>query len=112
MIENHTKEETVLIKQRESCHPVTASSRSTTGSVKIRRSATDKRPSVGDKSRGTHKEDKDISNTKPLINISVIKDEKNEVDKQFKDKVEAGNTQRFVMKLSTTGSLSLIRILH
>ncbi|XP_015366650.1 PREDICTED: scaffold attachment factor B2-like isoform X2 [Diuraphis noxia] len=92
-IENHTIEETLSIKQRESCHPVTASSRSTTGSVKSRRSTTEKRPSVGDKSRSTRKEDKDISNAKPLINVSVFKDEKNEVEKQFKDKVEADNKQ-------------------
>ncbi|KAL5235624.1 hypothetical protein ACI65C_003034 [Semiaphis heraclei] len=93
VIENHTKEESLSIKQHESCHPVTASSRSTTGLIKSRRNVTEKRPSVGDKSRGTRKEDKDISNAKPLISVSVSKDEKNEVEKQFKDKVEAGNKQ-------------------
>ncbi|KAL4090456.1 hypothetical protein QTP88_025288 [Uroleucon formosanum] len=91
--ENHTKEET-LIKQRESHHPVTASSsRATTGLVKSRRSATEKRSSVGDKPRSTHKEDKDISIAKPIISVSVPKDEKKEEDKQVKDKVEAGNKQ-------------------
>ncbi|XP_016664093.1 scaffold attachment factor B2 isoform X2 [Acyrthosiphon pisum] len=91
--ENHTKEET-LIKQRESRHPVTASSsRATTGLVKSRRSATEKRSSVGDKPRSTHKEDKDISIAKPIISVSVPKDEKKEEDKQVKDKVEAGNKQ-------------------
>ncbi|XP_008179585.1 scaffold attachment factor B1 isoform X1 [Acyrthosiphon pisum] len=93
VIENHTKEVTSTIKQRESCHLVTASSRSTTGLVKSRRSATEKRLSVGDKPRSTRKEDKDTSNAKPIINVSVPKDEKKEVEKQVKDKVEAGNKQ-------------------
>jgi len=101
--ENHTKEET-LIKQRESPrHPVTASSsRATTGLVKSRRSATEKRSCVGDKPRSTHKEDKDISNAKPIISVSVPKDEKKEEDKQVKDKVEAGNKQRFVLNTVST----------
>jgi len=105
--ENHTKEET-LIKQRESRHPVTASSsRATTGLVKSRRSATEKRSSVGDKPRSTRKEDKDISNAKPITNVSVPKDEKKEAEKQVKNKVEAGNKQRFVLNtVSTTDSLS------
>ncbi|KAL5235617.1 hypothetical protein ACI65C_003027 [Semiaphis heraclei] len=93
VIENHTKEET-LIKQHESRHPVTASSsRATTGLVKSRRSATEKRSSVGDKPRSTHKEEKDIINAKPIISVSVPKDEKKEEEKQVKDKVEAGNKQ-------------------
>jgi len=105
VIENHTKEETSLIKQRESCHTVSASSRSTTGLVKSRRSATEKRSSVGNKPRSTHK-DKDISNAN---SISVPK-EKNEVEKQIKNKLEAGNKQRFVLNMvSTTDSLSLHR---
>lgn len=111
MIENHSKEETLSIKQRESCHPVTASSRSTTGLIKSRHSATEKRPSIGDKSRSTRKEDKDIINAKPLINVSVSKDEKNEVEKQFKDKVEASNKQRFVLKLSKLVHYPFIGIL-
>lgn len=106
MIENHNKEETALIKQRESCHPITASSRSTTGLVKSRRSATEKRSSVGDKPRSNRKED--ISNVKPIVNVP--KDEKKEVEKQVKDKAEAGNKQRFVLNtVSTTDSLSLHR---
>jgi len=99
-----------MIKQREACHLVTASSRSTTGLVKSRRSATEKRLSVGDKPRSTRKEDKDVSNAKPIINVSVPKDEKKEVEKQVKDKVEAGNKQRFVLNtVSTTDSLPLHR---
>lgn len=111
MIENCTKEESSLSKQRESRHPVTAnSSRASTGSVKSRRSATEKRSTVGDKPRGSHKEDKDNSNAKPIISVSVPKDEKKEEDKQVKDKVEAGNKQRFVLHtVSTTDSLSLHR---
>ncbi|XP_050058861.1 scaffold attachment factor B1-like isoform X3 [Aphis gossypii] len=93
LIENHTNEET-LIKQRESRHPVTASSsRATTGLVKSRRSTTEKRSSVGDKPRSTHKEEKDISNSKPIISVSMPKDEKKEEEKQVKDKVETGNKQ-------------------
>ncbi|XP_060850440.1 scaffold attachment factor B2-like isoform X3 [Rhopalosiphum padi] len=92
VIGNQIKEKTSSIKQHESCHPST-SSRSSTGLVKSRRSATEKRSSVGDKLRSIHKEDKDISNTKPIINVSVPKDEKKEVEKQVKDKVEAGNKQ-------------------
>ncbi|KAF0709864.1 SAFB-like transcription modulator isoform X2, partial [Aphis craccivora] len=93
LIENHTNEET-LIKQRESCQPVTASSsRATTGLVKSRRSTTEKRSSVGDKSRSTLKEEKDISNSKPIISVSMSKDEKKEEAKQVKDKVETGNKQ-------------------
>ncbi|XP_026804623.1 SAFB-like transcription modulator isoform X2 [Rhopalosiphum maidis] len=92
VIGNQIKEETSSIKQHESCHPVT-SSRSSTGLVKSCRSATEKRSSVGDKLRSIHKEDKDISNTKPIINVSVPKDEKKQVEKQVKDKVEAGNKQ-------------------
>jgi len=106
VIGNQTKEETSSIKQHESCHPVT-NSRSSTGLVKSRRSATEKRSSVGDKLRSIHKEDKDISITKPIINVSVPKDEKKEVEKQVKDKVEAGNKQRFVLNMVlTTDSLS------
>lgn len=112
MIENHTKEETLSIKQHESCHPVTASSRSTTGLVKSRRSAVEKRSSVGDKPHSTRKENKDISNAKPLIDVSVPKDEKNEVDKQFKDKVEAGNKQRFVLNTRQLILYPFIGILH
>lgn len=97
MIENHTKEETSSSKQRESRHPVTASSsRSTTGSLKSRRSATEKRSCVGDKPRCSHKEDKDINNTKSIISVNVPKEEKKEEEKQIKDKLEAGNKQRFV----------------
>lgn len=98
MIENHTKEEMSLSKQRETRRPVTASSSRTTtgGSVKSRRSVTEKRSSVGDKlPRGSHKEDKDSINTKP-ISVSVPKDEKKEEEKQVKDKVESGIKQRFV----------------
>lgn len=111
MIENCTKEETSLSKQRESRHPVTASSgRASTGSVKSRRSATEKRSTVAEKPRGSHKEDKDNSNAKPIISVSVPKDEKKEEDKQVKDKVEAGNKQRFVLHtVLTTDSLSLHR---
>lgn len=110
MIENHTKEVTSTIKQRESCHLVTSSSRSTTGLVKSRRSATEKRLSVGGKPRSTRKEDKDISNAKPIINVSVPKDEKKEVEKQVKDKEEADNKQRFVLNtVSTTDFLSFHR---
>lgn len=103
-----------MIKQRESRHPVTAitanSSRSTTGSIKSRRSTTEKRSSVGDKPRSSHKEDKDNSNAKPIISVSVPKDEKKEEEKQVKDKVETGNKQRFVLHtVSTTDSLSLHR---
>lgn len=97
MIENHTKEEMSLSKQRESRHPVTASSgRSTIGSIKSRRSTTEKRSCVGDKQRSSHKEDKDINNTKPIISVNASKDEKKEEEKQIKDKLEAGNKQRFV----------------
>lgn len=111
MIENCSKEEMSLIKQRESRHPVTAnSSRSATGSVKSRRSTTEKRSSVGDKPRSSHKEEKDNSNAKPIISVSVPKDEKKEEEKQIKDKVETGNKQRFVLyTISTTDSLSLHR---
>lgn len=111
MIENCTKEDISLSKVRESRHPVTTSSgRSTTGSVKSRRSATEKRSSVGDKPRGSHKEDKDNSNAKPIISVSVPKDEKKEEEKQVKDKVETGNKQRFVLHtVSTTDSLSFHR---
>jgi len=92
-----------LIKQRESRHPVTASSsRATTGLVKSRRSATEKRSSVGDKPRSTHKEDKDIGIAKPIISVSVPKDEKKEEDKQVKDKAEASNKQRFVLNTVST----------
>jgi len=102
VIENHTKEET-LIKQQESRHPVTASSsRATTGLVKSRRSATEKRSSVGDKPRSTYKEEKDTSNAKPIISVSGPKDEKKEEEKQVKDKVEAGNKQRFVLNTVST----------
>lgn len=94
MIENHTKEEMSLSKQRESRHPVIASNGRTTASVKSRRSATEKRSCVGDKLRSSHKEDKDNSNTKLII--SAPKDEKKEEEKQIKDKLEAGNKQRFV----------------
>ncbi|XP_027851006.2 scaffold attachment factor B1-like isoform X2 [Aphis gossypii] len=90
VIGNQTDEKTSLIKQRESCHPVT-SSRLSTGLVKSRRNATEKRSSIGDKLRSTHKEDKDISNAKPIIN--TLKDEKKEGEKQIKDKVETGNKQ-------------------
>lgn len=109
MIENHTKEEISLNKQRESHHPVTAnSSRVTPGSIKSRRSATEKRIPVVDKPRSSHKEDKDNSNAKPFV--SVPKDEKKEEEKQIKDKVEAGNKQRFVLyTVSTTDSLSFRR---
>ncbi|VVC31630.1 SAP domain,RNA recognition motif domain [Cinara cedri] len=95
VIENRTKEEMSLSKQRESRHPVTASNgRATTASVKSRRSATEKRSSVGDKPRSSHKEDKDNSNAKPIISVSTPKDEKKEEEKQLiKDKVEAGNKQ-------------------
>lgn len=111
MIENCSKEETSLIKQREPRHPVTAnSSRSTTGSVKSRRSTTEKRSSVGDKPRSIHKEDKDNSNAKPIISVSVPKDEKKEEEKQVKDKVEPGTKQRFVLHtVSTTDSLPFHR---
>lgn len=86
------------IKQRESRHPITASSgRATTASIKSRRSATEKRSSVGDKPRSSHKDDKDNNNTKPIISVNTPKDEKKEEEKQLvKDKVEAGNKQRFV----------------
>ncbi|XP_025190663.1 SAFB-like transcription modulator isoform X2 [Melanaphis sacchari] len=89
VIGNQTKEETSSIKH---CHPVT-SSRSSTGLDKSRCSATEKRLSVGDKLRSTHKEDKDISNAKPIINVSVPKDEKNEEEKLVNDKLELGNNQ-------------------
>jgi hypothetical protein len=111
VIENCSKEETSLIKQRESRHPVIAnSSRSSTGSVKSRRSTTEKRSSVGDKPRSIHKDDKDNSNAKPIISVSVPKDEKKEEEKQVKDKVEPGTKQRFVLHtVSTTDSLPLHR---
>lgn len=105
MIGNQTNEKTSSIKQRESCHPVT-SSRLSTGLVKSRRNATEKRSSIGDKLRSTHKENKDISNAKPIIN--TLKDEKTEAEKQIKDKVETGNKQRFVLNMVlTTDSLSI-----
>lgn len=100
MIENRTDEEISLSKPRESRHPpVTAnSSRATTGSIKSRRSATEKRTSVGDKPRSSHKEDKDNnSSVKPIISVNMPKDEKKEEEKQVKDKVEAGIKQRFVL---------------
>lgn len=101
-----------LSKQRETRHPVTASSgRVTTASVKSRRSATEKRSSVGDKPRSSHKEDKDNNTAKPVICVSTPKDEKKEEEKQLvKDKMEAGNKQRFVLHSvsTTTDSLSLI----
>lgn len=111
MIENRTEEEISMNKQRESRHTVTtSSSRTTTGSIKSRRSATEKRSSVGEKPRSSHKDDKDSSNAKPIISVSVPKDEKKEEEKQVKDKVEAGNKQRFVLhKVSTTDSLPLHR---
>lgn len=105
MIENSTKEEISLNKQRESHHPVTANSSRATpvGSIKSRRSTTEKRISVVDKPRSSYKEDKDNNNAKPII--SVPKDEKKEEEKQIKDKVEAGNKQRFVLyTVSTTDS--------
>lgn len=105
MIENHIKEDTSMSKQRESRHPVTAISSRTTGSIKSRRSTVEKRLTVGDKPRSCHKED---SIAKP--SISVPKDEKKEEEKQVKDKVEAGNKQRFVLhSVSTTDSLSFHR---
>jgi len=110
--ENSTKEEISLNKLRESRHAATASrSNTTTGSVKSRRSATEKRSSVGDKPRSSHnKEDKDNINAKPIISVSVLKDEKKEEEKQVKDKVETGNKQRFVLHtVSTTDSLSFHR---
>lgn len=111
MIENHTKEEISLSKLRESRHAATASrGNTTTGSVKSRRSATEKRSSVGDKPRSSHKEDKDNINAKPIISVGVLKDEKKEEEKQVKDKVDAGNKQRFVLHtVSTTDSLSFHR---
>lgn len=108
MIENHTKEEISLSKLRESRHAATASrGNATTGSIKSRRSTTEKRSSVGDKPRTSHKEDKDNTNAKPIISVSVPKDEKKEEEKLVKDKVEAGSKQRFVLHtVSTTDSLS------
>lgn len=99
VIENRTEEEISLSKPRESRHPVTAnSSRATTGSIKSRRSATEKRTSVADKPRSSHKEDKDNnSSVKPIISVNMPKDEKKEEEKQVKDKVEAGIKQRFVL---------------
>lgn len=110
MIENRTGEEISLSKQRESRHTVTAcSSRTTTGSVKSRRSATEKRSSVGEKPRSSHKDDKDNSNAKPTVSVSVPKDEKKEEEKQVKDKVEASNKPRFVLhKVPTTDSFPFI----
>lgn len=111
MIENCTKEEISLSKQRESRHPVpVSSSRATAGSIKSRRSAIEKRTSVGEKPRSIHKEDKDNCNAKPTISVNVPKEEKKEEEKQVKDKVEAGNKQRFVLHtVSTTDSLSFHR---
>ncbi|KAF0746346.1 SAFB-like transcription modulator isoform X2 [Aphis craccivora] len=113
VIGNQTDEKTSLIKQCESCHPVT-SSRLSTGLVKSRRNATEKRSSIGDKLRSTHKEDKDISNAKPIIN--TLKDEKKEGEKQIKDKVETGNkqsnnsnAQQILNDTSKTNNSSLVR---
>lgn len=111
MIENCSKEEISLSKPRESRHPVPAiSGRATAVSIKSRRCPPEKRTSTGEKPRCTHKEDKDNCNVKPIISVSVPKDEKKEEEKQVKDKVETGNKQRFVLhSVSTTDSLSLHR---
>jgi len=99
VIGNQIDEETSSIKQLESCHPVT-SSRLSTRLVKSRRNATEKQSSIGNKLRSIHKEDKDISNAKPIIN--TLKDEKKEAEKQINYKVEAGNKQRFVLNMVLT----------
>ncbi|XP_050424440.1 SAFB-like transcription modulator isoform X1 [Adelges cooleyi] len=125
--ENQTKEEAALSpsKVRESRRPTTAissssssnknittnnsssnsnnTSRTPAASAKLRRSATDKRSSVGEKPRSSHKDDnKDNSNVKP--SASVVNDEKKEEEKQIKDKVDAGNKQSNDAKLQTASS--------
>ncbi|XP_050523947.1 scaffold attachment factor B2-like isoform X2 [Daktulosphaira vitifoliae] len=118
--ENQTKEEAVSNISRDSRRPVTCSSssnnvvntnnvdnncsRTPTASTKNRRNTTDKRMSVGDKPRGSHKDENTIH---VKLNASVINNEKKEEDKQTKDKVDVSNKQSNEIKgQSTTSDLS------